>query len=201
MEFTENWRGTTIVCVRKGDELVMACDGQITLGNQIIFKSTANKIRTIVVKGKRHNEDLKVLVGFAGSTADGLTLYENLEEQLKDSLDLYDLEHIVVELSRKWRSENFAKRQAMMIIADKKETFIVDGIGNAIKPEEYNFQDTDTVKQICTIGSGGQFALAAGRVLLEFTDLSAEEIARTSLKVAGEICPFTNQNIRVETLS
>ena len=192
----EIWDGTTIVCVRKGAEVVIACDGQITLGNQIM-KNSANKLRVINVKNK-NNVNIKVLLGFAGSTCDAISLYEELEEAIKENADNYDLEKIIVALSKKFRKEGFNKRQAMLIVADHKDTFLMDGMGNAIRPE--NFSKDEAIQEVSAIGSGGSFALSAARALLEFSDLSAERIAKEALTIASEICIHTNSHIRVETL-
>lgn len=190
------WEGTTIVCIRKNEEVAMACDGQITLGNQIM-KNSANKLRNISVKNK-NGQTIKIIIGFAGSTCDAISLYEELEDYAKEHAETYDLEKIVVELSKKFRKDSYSKKQAMMIVADHKDTFIMDGVGNAIRPE--NFSTTDTIREVSAIGSGGAFALSAARALLEFTDLTAEKIAKESLMIASEICTHTNNHIRIEKL-
>lgn len=192
----EIWEGTTIVCVRKSSEVVVACDGQITLGNQIM-KNSANKLRVINVKNK-DNMNIKVLLGFAGSTCDAISLYEELEESIKENSDNYDLEKIVVALTKKFRKEGYAKRQAMMIVADQKDTFVMDGMGNAIRPE--SFSKGDAISEVSAIGSGGAFALSAARALLDFSTLSAEQIAKEALTIASEICIHTNSHIRIEKL-
>lgn len=192
----EIWEGTTIVCVRRGADLAIGCDGQITLGHQVI-KNSANKLRTISVKNKK-GESIRVFLGFAGSTCDAISLYEELDEHIKEYADHYDLEKIVVLLSKKMRRDNFAKKQAMMIVADHQDTFMMDGTGNAIRPE--NFSKTDVVHEVTAIGSGGSFALSAARALIEFTNLEADKIVKESLTIASEICIHTNNHIRIEKL-
>jgi len=191
------WDGTTIVCVRRNNEVAIACDGQITLGDQIM-KNSANKLRVISMKNKS-NEIIKVLLGFAGSTCDAIFLYEELEGYIQENIESYDLEKIVVELTQKFRQDHYSKKQAMMIVADQKDTFIMDGMGNAIRPENFS-TDKTTNKEVSAIGSGGSFALSSARSLLQFTDLPVEKIAHESLIIAGEICIHTNNKIRVEKL-
>lgn len=115
----EIWQGTTIVCVRKGNDVAIGCDGQITLGNQVM-KNSANKLRRITITGK-DNQRINILLGFAGSTCDAISLYEELDESIKERADQYDLETIVVELTRRMRRNNYSKKQAMMIVADHKD--------------------------------------------------------------------------------
>ncbi|USO02823.1 MAG: ATP-dependent protease subunit HslV [Alphaproteobacteria bacterium] len=191
------WDGTTIVCVRRNNKVAIACDGQITLGEQIM-KNSANKLRVISVKNKK-NQMIKVLLGFAGSTCDAIFLYEELEAYIRENIESYDLEKIVVQLSKKFRQDAHSKKQAMMIVADKKDTFIMDGMGNAIRPENFATEKGKTT-EVSAIGSGGAFALSAARALTEFTDLPVEKIAHESLIIAGEICIHTNTKVRVEKL-
>ena len=170
---------TTIVLVRKNKDVVVASDGQVSMGNTII-KSTANKVRRI--------EKRNVIAGFAGSTADALTLFERLEAKLEKHAG--NLSRAAVELAKDWRSDKFLRRlEALMAVADKKHSFIISGTGDVLEPED----------GIIGIGSGGNYALAAAKVLVE-TDLKAEEIARKAIKVASEICVFTNNNITVEKI-
>ena len=170
---------TTVVLIRKNNEVVVAGDGQVSMGNTVI-KSTAAKVRKI---DKRN-----VIAGFAGSTADALTLFERLEAKLEKHAG--NLPRAAVELAKDWRSDKFLRRlEALMAVADKEKSFIISGTGDVLEPED----------GIIGIGSGGNFALAAAKVLVE-TDLSAEEIARKSIKVASEICVFTNNNVTVEKI-
>ena len=168
---------TTIVLVRKNNEVVVAGDGQVSMGNTVV-KSTASKVRKIDKRG--------VVAGFAGSTADALTLFERLEAKLEKHAG--NLQRAAVELAKDWRSDKFLRRlEALMAVADNKHSFIISGTGDVLEPED----------GIIGIGSGGNYALAAAKVLAE-TDMSAEDIARKSIKVASDICVFTNNNVTVE---
>ena len=168
---------TTIALVRKNSEVVVASDGQVSMGNTVI-KSTANKVRKI---DKRN-----VIAGFAGSTADALTLFERLEAKLEKHAG--NLTRAAVELAKDWRTDKYLRRlEALMAVADKEKSFIISGTGDVLEPED----------GIIGIGSGGNYALAAAKVLME-TNMSAEEIAKKALKVASEICVFTNNNITTE---
>ena len=179
MNTAEKWHGTTIVLLRKNGETVVAGDGQVSLGNTVL-KSKAKKVRKIEARG--------VIAGFAGSTADALTLFERLEAKLEKHAG--NLQRAAVELAKDWRSDKFLRRlEALMAVADKKHSFIISGTGDVLEPED----------GIIGIGSGGNYALAAAKVLAE-TDMSAEDIARKSIKVASDICVFTNNNITVEKL-
>ena len=170
---------TTIVLVRKNNEVVVAGDGQVSMGNTVI-KSTAAKVRKI--------EKRNVIAGFAGSTADALTLFERLESKLEKHAG--NLARAAVELAKDWRTDKYLRRlEALMAVGDKENSFIISGTGDVLEPED----------GIIGIGSGGNFALAAAKVLIE-TDLNAEEIAKKSLKVASDICVFTNNNITMEKL-
>ena len=175
-----NWHGTTIVLIRKGKDVVVAGDGQVSIGNTIM-KSTAKKVRKI--------EGRNVIAGFAGSTADAFTLFERLEEKLEKHGG--QLTRAAVELAKDWRSDKFLRRlEALMAVADKDKSFIISGNGDVLEPEH----------GVIAIGSGGNYALAAARALLEDTDKTAEEIARKSIEIASEICVFTNNNITIEKL-
>ena len=179
MNTAEKWHGTTIVLLRKKGETVVAGDGQVSLGNTVL-KSTAKKVRKI--------EKRNVIAGFAGSTADALTLFERLEAKLEKHAG--NLSRAAVELAKDWRSDKFLRRlEALMAVADKEKSFIISGTGDVLEPED----------GVIGIGSGGNYALAAAKVLME-TDLGAEEIAIKSIKVASEICVFTNNNITTEKI-
>ena len=168
---------TTIVLVRKNKEVVVAGDGQVSMGNTVV-KSTASKVRKIDKRG--------VVAGFAGSTADALTLFERLEAKLEKHAG--NLSRAAVELAKDWRTDKYLRRlEALMAIGDKKHSFIISGTGDVLEPED----------GIIGIGSGGNYALAAAKVLAE-TDMNAEDIARKSIKVASDICVFTNNNVTVE---
>ena len=173
------WHGTTIVLIRKDNEVVVAGDGQVSMGNTII-KKTATKVRKI--------EKRNVIAGFAGSTADALTLFERLEAKLEKHAG--NLTRAAVELAKDWPTDKYLRRlEALMAIGDKEKSFIISGTGDVLEPED----------DIIAIGSGGNFALAAARVLMD-TKLSAEEIAKKSIEVASEICVFTNNNIKIEKI-
>jgi len=179
MSENSNWHGTTIVLIRKGKDVVVAGDGQVSLGNTVI-KSTAKKVRRI--------EKRNVIAGFAGSTADALTLFERLEAKLEKHAG--NLTRAAVELAKDWRTDKYLRRlEALMAIADKEKSFIISGTGDVLEPED----------DVIGIGSGGNYALAAAKVLME-TDLSAEEVARKAIKVASEICVFTNNNVKIEKI-
>ena len=170
---------TTIVLVRKKNEVVVASDGQVSMGNTVI-KSTANKVRKI--------EKRNVIAGFAGSTADALTLFERLEAKLEKHAG--NLTRAAVELAKDWRTDKYLRRlEALMAIADKEKSFIISGTGDVLEPED----------GIIGIGSGGNFALAAAKVLMG-SKLTAEEIAKKAISVAAEICVYTNNNITVEKI-
>ena len=170
---------TTIVLVRKNKEVVVAGDGQVSMGNTII-KSTAKKVRKI---DKRN-----VIAGFAGSTADALTLFERLESKLEKHAG--NLSRSAVELAKDWRTDKYLRRlEALMAIADKEKSFILSGTGDVLEPEG----------DVIGIGSGGNYALAAAKVLID-TDISAEEVAKRAIKVASDICVFTNENINIEKI-
>ena len=165
---------TTIVLVRKNKNVVVASDGQVSMGNTVV-KSTASKIRKI--------EKRDVVAGFAGSTADALTLFERLEAKLEKHAG--NLARAAVELAKDWRTDKYLRRlEALMAVADKEKSFIISGTGDVLEPEG----------DVIGIGSGGNYALASAKVLMD-TDLSAEEVAKNAITVASEICVFTNNNI------
>ena len=170
---------TTIVLVRKNNDLVVASDGQVSMGNTVI-KSNANKVRKI--------EKRNVIAGFAGSTADALTLFERLEAKLEKHAG--NLTRAAVELAKDWRTDKYLRRlEALMAIGDKEKSFIISGTGDVLEPEG----------DVIGIGSGGNYALAAAKVLMD-TELNAEEVAKKAIKVAADICVFTNDNIRIEKI-
>ena len=177
MNTAEKWHGTTIVLLRKNNETVVAGDGQVSLGNTVL-KSNAKKVR----KSDKRN----VIAGFAGSTSDALTLFERLEAKLEKHAG--NLPRAAVELAKDWRTDKYLRRlEALMAVADKENSFIISGTGDVLEPED----------NIIAIGSGGNYALAAAKVLIK-NDLSAEEVARQAIKIASEICVFTNNNITIE---
>ena len=168
---------TTIVLVRKNNDVVVAGDGQVSMGNTVI-KSTAKKVRRI--------EKRDVVAGFAGSTADALTLFERLESKLEKHAG--NLSRSAVELAKDWRTDKYLRRlEALMAVADKEKSFIISGTGDVLEPQE----------GIVAIGSGGNFALSAARALKRKSDLSAKEIASESLKVAAELCIYTNDTLNI----
>ena len=172
--------GTTILCVRRGNVVAMAGDGQVTLGN-VVFKGTARKVRRVY-----HD---KVIVGFAGATADAFTLVERFEGVLEKHSG--NLMRSAIELAKQWRTDKALRHlEAMMITADATTTLIVSGNGDVIEPEN----------GIAAIGSGGFYALSAARALVEHTTMDAETVAREALKIAGDLCLYTNQNVTVEVI-
>ena len=175
------WHGTTLVGVRKGGQVVIAGDGQVSLG-QTVIKGTARKVRRISPGG--HD----VVCGFAGSTADAFTLLERLEAKLEASPG--QLAKASVELAKDWRMDKYLRNlEAMLIVTDGADLFVITGAGDVLEPEN----------DVAAIGSGGNFALAAARALSE-TDMSAEEIARKAIEIAAEICVYTNGNMTVEVI-
>ena len=176
------WHGTTIIGVRKGKQVVVAGDGQVSLGPTVI-KGTAKKVRRLSPGGN------DVVVGFAGSTADAFTLLERLESKLEATPG--QLARASVELAKDWRTDKYLQKlEAILIVTDGEELLIITGAGDVLEPEH----------GIAAIGSGGNFALAAARGLLE-TDLDAENIARRAISIASDICVYTNGNLTVEKIS
>lgn len=170
--------GTTIIAVKRDGKVAIAGDGQVSMQNTIM-KHTARKVR-------RMKND-KVIAGFAGSTADAFTLFEKFEAKLEEYR--HNLTRAAVELAKEWRTDRVLRRlEALLIVADKEKIYTLSGNGDVIEPDD----------GVSSIGSGGPFALAAGRALLKHTSLSAKEIAQESLKIAAEICVFTNDKITVE---
>jgi len=175
------WHATTILSVRRADEVAMGGDGQVTLGQQIM-KGDASKIRTLA--------DGRVLVGFAGSAADGFALLERFEGALKDHPN--NTPRAAIELAKQWRTDRALRRlEAMLLVADARHSLLLSGAGDVIQPSD----------GILAAGSGGAYALAAARALIAHADLSAEAIVRASLKIASEIDIYTNDNVTVERLS
>jgi len=175
-----NMHGTTILAVRSANNVVIAGDGQVTLGNTIM-KSNAKKVRRLA--------DNKVIAGFAGATADAFTLFERLESKLEQHPD--QLSRACVELAKDWRTDKYLRRlEAMMAVADKKVSLIVSGTGDVIEPED----------SLIGIGSGGAYALSAARALINEEKLSAEEIAKKAMQIASDICIYTNSNFTIEKL-
>jgi ATP-dependent HslUV protease subunit HslV len=173
-------RSTTVLCVRRGDSVVMAADGQVSMGGTVM-KHSAKKIRRLY-------QD-KVLAGFAGSTADAFSLFSRFETKLEQYAG--NLGRAAVELARDWRTDKMLRQlEALLIVADPAQTFILSGTGDVIDPDE----------GIATIGSGGSYALAAARALLDNTDMTAREIVEKSMKIAGDICIYTNDHIMIEEL-
>lgn len=174
-------RGTTICAVRRDGKTSIAGDGQVTMGQNTIFKHSARKVRRIY-------QD-RVVVGFAGAVADAYALSDRFEEKLVEFGG--NLERAAVELAREWRSDKaLRKLEAMLIAADSDNLLIISGTGEVITPDD----------GVCAIGSGGNYALAAARALAEHTDMSAHDIALKSLHIAASICVFTNDNIHVEDI-
>ena len=176
----EQFRGTTIVAVKKDGKTVIAGDGQVTMGQQVILKGTAHKVRRLF--------DGKVVVGFAGGTADAFAMCEEFEKMLNKYSG--SLMRSAVEYAKNIRNGHRGNGEALMIVADKNTLLILTSMGDVIEPDD----------GICAIGSGGNYALAAARALTQETNYSAEEIAKKSLKIASEICVFTNDHITCEVL-
>jgi ATP-dependent HslUV protease subunit HslV len=179
------WHGTTILLVRKGAEVVLAGDGQVTVGHTIM-KSNARKLRRL---GKGADGQGQVIAGFAGATADALTLFERLETKLEQHPG--QLARACVELAKDWRTDRYLRRlEAMMAVADKSVSLVLTGTGDVLEPED----------GLIGIGSGGAYALAAARALIDRDDLNAEEIAKKAMKIAADICIYTNHNVLLEKL-
>ncbi len=173
------WHGTTILSIRKGGVVVVAGDGQVSIGPTIV-KATAKKVRRLA--------DGKIIAGFAGATADAFTLFERLETKLEKHPG--QLTRACVELAKDWRTDRYLRRlEAMMAVADKTTSLIITGTGDVLEPED----------GIIAIGSGGNYALSAARALID-SKMTAEEIARKAMKIAADICVYTNENVTLETL-
>lgn len=177
---SDKFRSTTVVAVRRNGRCAMAGDGQVSLGNTIV-KGNARKVRRL--------DDGRVLAGFAGASADAFTLLDRFEAKLKEHR--HGLARAAVELAKDWRTDRFLRRlEAMLVVMDATSMFLVNGTGDVIEPEE----------SVLAIGSGGSYALAAARALLRHTELAAPDVARESLRIAAEICIYTNDQIVVEEL-
>ncbi|MCW5699503.1 MAG: ATP-dependent protease subunit HslV [Rhodospirillales bacterium] len=176
----KSWYGTTILAVRKNDGVVVAGDGQVSLGSTVI-KSNARKVRRLA--------DDSVVVGFAGATADAFTLFERLEAKLEQYPK--QLTRACVELAKDWRTDRYLRRlEAMMAVADKNVSLVLTGTGDVLEPED----------GLIGIGSGGNYALAAARALIDRDDMDAETVARRAMEIAADICVYTNRNIIIESL-
>jgi ATP-dependent HslUV protease, peptidase subunit HslV len=174
-----HWHGTTILTVRKGNKVVVAGDGQVSLG-QTVIKGNARKVRPL--------GSGQVIAGFAGATADAMTLFERLEAKLEQYPA--QLTRACVEMAKDWRTDRYLRRlEAMMIVADKQTSLVLTGTGDVLEPEN----------GVTAIGSGGNYALAAARALID-SDMDAEAIVRKAMKIAAEICVYTNENLTVEKL-
>jgi ATP-dependent HslUV protease subunit HslV len=173
-------RSTTVICVRRGTSVVMAADGQVTMG-EAVFKHSAKKIRRLY-------QD-KILAGFAGSTADAFSLFSRFESKLEQYAG--NLGRSAVELAKDWRTDKMLRNlEALLVVTDLSQTFLISGSGDVIEPDE----------GIAAIGSGGSYALAAARALMENTEMSARDIAEKAMKIAGQICIYTNDRITIEEL-
>jgi len=174
------FKGTTILCVRKNDKVAIAGDGQVTMGN-IVLKHNANKIR------KMYND--KIIAGFSGATADALTLFEKFETKLETYRG--NITRAAVELAKDWRTDKILRRlEALLIVADKEHSFIISGTGDVLEPED----------GIVAIGSGGPYAQAAAKALIEHTGLEPRKIVEEAMKITSKICIFTNEQIVIEEL-
>jgi ATP-dependent HslUV protease subunit HslV len=174
------WHGTTIVSVRKGNQVVIAGDGQVSIG-QTVMKHNARKVRRLAGG--------KVIGGFAGATADAFTLFERLEAKLEQYPD--QLMRAAVELAKDWRTDRYLRRlEAMMIVADKTDSLVLTGTGDVLTPDH----------GVIAIGSGGNYALSAALALAENTDLDAEAVARKAMEIAAEICVYTNEQVTLESI-
>lgn len=175
----QQFRGTTIVSVRRGQTVAIGGDGQVTLGNTVV-KGNARKVRRL--------HEGRVLAGFAGGTADAFTLFELFEGKLQQ---FGNLTRAAIELAKEWRTDRRLRRlEALLCVADREKSFVISGNGDVIEPED----------DLMAIGSGGPFAQAAARALLENTELDARNVVEKALNIAGEICIYTNRNLVIETL-
>ena len=174
------FKGTTILCVRRDGKVVIAGDGQVTMGNTVL-KHNAKKVRTMY--------DNKLIAGFSGATADAFTLFERFEAKIESYRG--NIKRAAVELAKDWRTDKILRRlEALLIIADNEHTFIISGTGDVIEPED----------GVAAIGSGGPYAQAAAKALFENTNLPAREIVEKSMKIASNICIYTNENLTIEEL-
>ena len=177
---SDTWHGTTILSVRKNDSVVIAGDGQVSLG-QTVIKAKARKVRPL--------GDGKVIAGFAGATADAMTLFERLEGKLEQHPG--QLVRACVEMAKDWRTDRYLRRlEAMMIVADKEHSLVLTGTGDVLEPDD----------GVVAIGSGGNYALAAARAMIDRDDMDSEAVARRAMAIAAEICVYTNTNLTIESL-
>ncbi len=177
---SNTWHGTTILCVRKGGTVVIAGDGQVTLG-QTVIKGTARKVRRL--------GDGNVIVGFAGATADAMTLFERLEGKLEKHPG--QLVRACVEMAKDWRMDRYLRRlEAMMAVADKETSLVLTGTGDVLEPDD----------GLIAIGSGGNYALSAARAMMDREDMDADAVARKAMAIAADICVYTNTNLTVESI-
>jgi ATP-dependent HslUV protease subunit HslV len=178
---TPEIHSTTILSVRRGNTVVVAGDGQVTLGNTVV-KAGARKVRRL--------GEGRAIGGFAGSAADGMALFERLDEKLRERSS--PLRRAAVELAKEWRTDRALRRlEAMLVVADAEATFILSGTGDVIEPDD----------GVCAIGSGGSYALAAARALFRHSEMPARQIVETSMQLASEICIYTNANLTIEELT
>ncbi len=176
----EQFRGTTILCVRRGKQVALGGDGQVSMGNTMV-KGNARKVRRLYKD--------QVLAGFAGGTADAFTLFERFEGKLEAQSG--NLVRAAVDMAKDWRTDRALRRlEALLLVANKEATLMISGNGDVMEPEN----------EVMAIGSGGSFAQAAAQALVESTDLSASEIVRRSMKIAGDICIYTNHNLTLEVI-
>ncbi len=174
------FKGTTILCVRRDGKVAIAGDGQVTIGNTVL-KHNAKKVRTMY--------DNKIIAGFSGATADAFTLFERFEAKIESYRG--NIKRAAVELAKDWRTDKILRRlEALLIIADKEHTFIISGTGDVIEPED----------GVAAIGSGGPYAQASAKALFDNTNLPAREIVEKSMKIASNICIYTNDNLTIEEL-
>ncbi len=174
-------RSTTILCVRRGSQVVMAGDGQVSLGDTVV-KHSARKVRVL-------GKDSRILAGFAGSTADALTLLEKFEQMLEKYSN--NLARAAVELAKEWRTDRMLRRlEALLIVADREKTLLLSGTGDVVESDD----------GVVAIGSGGNYALAAARALLKHTELDAMEVAKTAMNIAANICVYTNDQLVIESI-
>ena len=181
MKKKDRIRATTVLCVRRGSQVVMAGDGQVSLGETVV-KHSARKVR-------RLGKDNGVLAGFAGSTADALTLLDKFEQMLEKYAN--NLTRAAVELAKEWRTDRMLRRlEALLIVADSEKSLLLSGTGDVVEPDD----------GVTAIGSGGNYALAAARALIQHTDLPPAEIAEVAMAIAAEICVYTNEKLVMEEL-
>lgn len=180
MSEVANFRGTTILCAKRGDQMVIGGDGQVTLGH-VVMKGNARKVRRLY-----HGQ---VIAGFAGATADAFTLFERFESRLQTHNG--QLMRAAVEMAKDWRTDRaLRKLEAMMLVADQENMLLISGTGDVIEPQE----------DFIAIGSGGNYAYSAAKALMDNTELSAKEIVEKGLTIAGDLCIYTNHNLTIETL-